>query len=113
MEIKVVNKRTHTPTSRDYYIGRPSALGNPFTHLSISTRAQIKVETREEAIEKYKEWIKVKIKEQDPDIINELSQIIKKAENGGVNLVCWCHPKPCHGHILKKILDNYFTIQEK
>jgi hypothetical protein len=31
--ITVVNKYKHTPTENDVYIGRGSALGNPFTSI--------------------------------------------------------------------------------
>ena len=79
----------------------------------ISTQAQFKVATRDEAIERYKDWIKQKIKDRDPAVLHEITAIINKAEKTDINLVCWCHPKPCHGHILKKIIDNYFTLQEK
>ncbi len=113
MSIKVVNKHNHKPTINDIYIGRPSPLGNPFTHLETSTKAQVKVATREEAIERYKVWIKEKIKNRDPEVLQELTAIINKAKNVDINFVCWCHPKSCHGHILKKLLDNYFTLQEK
>ena len=25
----------------------------------------------------------------------------------GKNLGCWCHPSPCHGDILKMIVDHF------
>jgi hypothetical protein len=111
--INVVNKHYHKPTTNDIYIGRPSSLGNPFTHLNTKSKAEVKVNSREEAIEKYKEWITKKIKEKDPAVIQELTNIITIAEHNDVNLVCWCHPKACHGHILKKIIDNYFINKIK
>lgn len=50
----VVNKYHKKPY--DIYIGRGSKWGNPFSHLP-NTKAQFQVSTREEAIEKYREWI--------------------------------------------------------
>ncbi len=42
----------------DVYIGRPSKWGNPFTHIDNGkTLAKYIVSSREEAIEKYEEWI--------------------------------------------------------
>jgi len=41
----------------DVYIGRPSKWGNPYSHLE-NTLADFQVNTREEAIEKYREWIR-------------------------------------------------------
>jgi len=41
----------------DIYIGRGSKWGNPYTHLLGSTKAEYRVATREESIEKYLEYI--------------------------------------------------------
>lgn len=42
----------------DVYIGRPSKWGNPFTHLSDrKTRAAFIVQSREEAMERYEEYL--------------------------------------------------------
>ncbi len=41
----------------DVYIGRPSKWGNPFTHLKHLGGPLIIVDSREESIIKYKEWI--------------------------------------------------------
>ena len=40
----------------DVYIGRPTIWGNPFSHKE-GTKAKYKVDTREEAIEKFKEYL--------------------------------------------------------
>lgn len=60
------------------YIGRGSPWGNPFV---IG-----KDGTREEVIEKYKNWF--------------LSQNIDLTPLTGKNLVCYCSPKACHGDFL-------------
>jgi len=65
----------------DVYIGRPSKWGNPFT---IG-----KDGTREEVIEKYRDWII----EQD-DLMEALPELKGKV------LGCWCSPKSCHGDVL-------------
>lgn len=41
----------------DIYIGRGSKYGNPFTHVKYSQLAEVIVDSREEAIECYKNWI--------------------------------------------------------
>ena len=50
----VVNLRQ---SNYDVYIGRGSRWGNLYTHLSGATKAQFKVDTREESIERYTEWL--------------------------------------------------------
>lgn len=110
--INVVNKKTHKTTKNDFYIGRPSILGNPYTHLKSNTIAKFQVPTREDAIHQYELWLIDKIIHQDPKIIAEIKKIIKLAKEGDVNLVCWCAPKSCHGDVIKKIIEKYFTLQE-
>ena len=54
MRCSVVNLRQ---SNYDVYIGRGSRWGNPYTHLLGATKAQFKVDTREESIERYTEWL--------------------------------------------------------
>jgi len=71
----------------DIYIGRGGQWGNSFT-IGIDG-------TREEVIKKYEAWIK-----SQPNLLKQLSML------KGKRLGCFCHPKPCHGDILKKLVDN-------
>jgi hypothetical protein len=107
MLINVVNKKNHKITPIDFYIARPSPLGNPYSHKKSKFNCII-VDNRQKAIDNYEEWLKFKIKDNDPIIINELKKLtdfyIKN--NFNINLVCWCKPKPCHGDILKKFLEK-------
>ncbi|WP_244832350.1 DUF4326 domain-containing protein [Caballeronia sp. TF1N1] len=101
-EIQVVN-RHHIetgPQPRDVYIGRPSALGNIFT---LEGR-----QTRESVIANFEKWLNWKIAEDDELVCNALERIGALAmDNTGqpVRLVCFCHPKPCHGDIIKKVIE--------
>jgi hypothetical protein len=79
----------------DVYVGRPSIYGNPYSHKE-NTRAQFKVATREEAIEKYETWIRGK-----PSLL----RLVKQELRGKV-LGCWCVPDPCHGHVLARIAEE-------
>ena len=79
----------------DVYIGRPSKWGNPFSHLPTSG-AEIKVDSREEAIACYEEWLR-----QNPQVVEEA-----KVELRGKVLGCWCHPKPCHGDVLARLVND-------
>jgi hypothetical protein len=101
--ITVVNKYKHTPTENDVYIGRGSALGNPFTSIKDKvTRAEFICESREESVERFKEYLLLKISQKDKKICDELNKIYKMTE---VNLVCFCKPKSCHGDIIKGIIS--------
>lgn len=89
--VKVVHCKK---AKHDVYIGRPSKWGNPYSHKE-GTLAQYKVATREEAIEKYAEWIK-----DQPDLLKDLPELKDKI------LGCWCAPKACHGDVLVELLKE-------
>ena len=89
--LKVVNCKRE---EYDVYIGRPSKWGNPFSHKD-GTRAMFKVDTREEAIEKYREYILSR-----PDLLECLHEL------KGKTLGCWCKPKACHGDILAELVEE-------
>jgi hypothetical protein len=76
----------------DVYIGRPSKWGNPYSHKN-GTLAKYKTATREEAIQKYKEWILTQ-----PDLMAALPEL------KGKTLGCWCRPMLCHGDILIELI---------
>lgn len=107
--VTVVNKHKHTPTTRDIYIGRGSALGNPFSHLAKS-KALVKVATRQEAVEKYKGWLQEKVSNQDYAVVRELRRILALHQAGEVCLVCYCKPLSCHGDVIKCYIENHPTL---
>lgn len=75
------------------YIGRGTKFGNPFP---IS-----KTVTREEVIEKYKVWVKDQIKSGSISL-QDLAGLHNK------DLVCYCAPCSCHGHVLEKLASWAF-----
>ena len=75
----------------DVYVGRPSKFGNPF---EIG-----KDGTREEVIEKYREWFFAQ-----PELMKEAKEKLK-----GKVLACWCAPQACHADIL----SGYVNGEEK
>lgn len=79
----------------DVYIGRPSKWGNPFSHKP-GTLAKYKVDTREEAIERYEAYLLSR-----PDLLASLHELKGKV------LGCWCAPLPCHGDVLLKYANGY------
>jgi hypothetical protein len=80
----------------DVYIGRGSKWGNPFTHIKDKqTLAEHIVETREEAIEKYREYITG-----NPELMAALPELRNKT------LGCYCKPESCHGDILIELVTQ-------
>ena len=79
----------------DVYIGRPSIWGNPFSHKT-GTQAQFQVASREEAIQKYEQWLLAR-----PDLVNLAKSVLK-----GKVLGCWCKPLACHGDVLARIANE-------
>lgn len=91
VETTVVNIKTD---DYDVLIMRPSKWGNPYSHLKHSV-AQYKVNTRREAIDKYREWIL-----NQPALMNSLNEL------EGKTLGCVCKPKSCHGDVLIDLIKN-------
>ena len=86
----------HCRKSRyDVYCGRPSKWGNPYSHKE-GTLAKFKTKTRQEAIDKYEEWIR-----SQPQMIEDLKEL------KGQVLSCWCKPLNCHCDILVKLIKEF------
>lgn len=103
--IEVVNKYKHSPTEHDFYIGRGSCLGNPYSSKESSKEYVERVETRSEAISKFERWIKNQLKSKNKKISKELIDILNhERKHGKVYLVCYCKPKDCHGDVVKDVL---------
>ena len=99
-ELKVVNKHHKVGMSdRHHYIGRPSALGNPFEINHIVDRIDV--------ISAFEPWLKRKIYANDPVVASALNKIVEQVLDGSgqpVFLVCYCSPKECHGDVIKRIV---------
>jgi hypothetical protein len=96
MTIRVVNKKTFR--GKGYYIGRPSALGNPFTMKNESERDSV--------IAKYKEWFYQQLKNNE-NVKLEIRYLCELHSRGeDINLICWCAPKACHGDVIKKYIER-------
>lgn len=83
----------------DVYIGRPSIWGNPFSHKD-GTQAKFKVNTVEEAVEKYRQWLLTQ-----PHLLKQLPSLKGKV------LGCWCKTKKnpdalCHGDVLAELANK-------
>jgi hypothetical protein len=98
-KFEVVNRKTQSKRC-GVYIGRPSVLGNPFTHLEIST-AVWRVASRDEAIDSYEKWLRDRVTEGDKYIREALDAI-----PDGATLVCWCAPLRCHADVVRNVLEE-------
>lgn len=83
----------------DVYIGRGNIWGNPFTHKE-GTTAQFKVESVEEAVQKYRDWIQTQ-----PQLLAKIPELKGKV------LGCWCKTKKnpnalCHGDVLVELAEK-------
>ncbi len=115
--IKVIHHREQTnwPPHCTMYVGRPTPLGNPFTHIKDrKTKAHFLVDTREEAIESYRLQFGFLLNDNPvggtlrhylqpiQDQFDKLLDIYRR--NNMLVLVCWCAPKSCHADILKEMI---------
>jgi hypothetical protein len=83
-------------------IGRPSEWGNPYSHKN-GTLAKFKVDSVEEAIQKYEEYLRG-----NENLMGKIEELRGKV------LGCWCArkepltladtPFKCHGQVILKIL---------
>lgn len=94
--IEILNKRK---TQQGEYIGRPTPLGNPWRE-----SAEL---SREEVIAKYKKWLDLQWQTGNIRVKAELLRLAKLyRENGELQLLCWCAPKPCHGEVIAEAIEN-------
>lgn len=57
---------------------------------------------KEERLRKYKEYIltDTKTHENGKTLLESLEEL------KGKTLGCWCHPEPCHGHVLAQLIEE-------
>ncbi len=80
----------------DIYIGRGSKWGCPYTIIKDRpTLASEIVDSKEEALSKYKEYVLT-----SPELMESLDELEGKV------LGCFCKPEKCHGDILLELLTK-------
>lgn len=111
--IRVKNKKNWKGEGE--YIGRPSPLGNPYSHKE-SSIAELKCECRDEAVSKYREWLHEQLaldgQHKNYALADELNRLVNIARKGDLNLVCWCEPENCHGRVIKEVLEERMFVPE-
>lgn len=108
--IEVIHHRNMTDDPWMVYVGRPSVLGNRFSHQRTAVPTY-RVASREEAILNYRMWLVERIKVGDLKVcqaLEDLRSVLR--EQGRLTLVCWCYPLPCHADVLKRYLINPESI---
>jgi hypothetical protein len=107
--IKVVNKKDHASTDKDFYIGRGSVFGNPFTSQDLdNTKAIYQATSKEDSIKKYEAYLRTRINLKEISIIDGFNEMLEALKMNDINLVCYCAPKDCHGDIIKRILKGMY-----
>jgi hypothetical protein len=94
----------------DIYIGRKNNskfhYGNIASHKD-DTLAAVRVQSREEAIKVFEEWLDGKAyQETEPERREWIWRQIPYIDENAV-LGCWCSPKDCHGRIIKEKVEEY------
>jgi len=96
----------HRKAFYDVFIGRTrrgNRWSNPFTDQAGDTLAVVRVESRAEAIEAYRDWLGgVRTV---PGLAPPTREEIVRELRGKV-LGCWCAPRPCHGDVLAAIAND-------
>jgi hypothetical protein len=79
-------------------------LGNPFELKNTNDSIE-----RAKVIADYEAWITPRL--QNTAISQALEQLVQRAAAGEkLAFMCWCDPKPCHGHFLQRLVKE--RVQE-
>ena len=92
--VAVVNRHTYSgPRDNSYiYIGRGTPLGNQWSHTP-GTAAAHKVETREEAVSRFHEWLSSQFDKGEGPVFRAIQQIKERVAIGEqIKLACSCVP---------------------
>lgn len=119
MPIHVLNKKTYSQATypvfidptRVIYVGRPSALGNPFSHLDRPDL--IKVASRQEAVDEFAKMLNEhRLSGEYAGVphglwlsVLELVDRIKQEPDEEWGLMCWCAPEACHAGVIKRAIE--------
>jgi hypothetical protein len=103
MRILIKNKKTYSGLGS--YVGRPSPLGNPYSHLKSRTLAQFQTNSLQESLDKYEIWLDEQLRDSWSHASREFECLLTTLKLvGELILICWCAPHPCHAEIIKKKL---------
>jgi hypothetical protein len=96
MPPRVWNRKTERPPAGAIWVGRPSKWGNPYSEIPGVVAPEFMVESHGEAVSKYREYL-----EANPALLDDARKELR-----GKDLICVCHPKPCHAAVLFEISNR-------
>lgn len=98
--IRVVNKRYKYVAADNevlVYVGRPSALGNPFPMHNESERDHV--------IAQYRRWLDAQ-RRTNGAAWREVERLAQQAASGkSLALQCYCAPRKCHADVIKSAIE--------
>ena len=102
----LVNLRGTDHRGNHVYIGRGSPFGNPFSHNPDTKYRTIQVNSREEAIARYRVWINgdEEIEGWPKPTEDQILALRSKT------LACYCVPLPCHGEVLIDYIEAFADV---
>ena len=105
-QIYVVNKHAYLHArAQELYIGGGTALGVPI-HLAADGNPFL-------VIEKYRDWLIRQLEDNNTEVISTINAIAEHVRSGkDIALVCRCAPEPCHGDIIKELIQTQLDILE-
>lgn len=125
--IHVYNRKIETHHTNNFYIGRGSVLGNPYTHITDKkTKAIYQANDRDDAIDKYSHYYDLMYGSNlaFTAAIDKIYELYKTGED--VYLECYCKKYNCkeyhsdeircHGDVIKEKLERKLLkekIQER
>ena len=102
-KILIINKKNKNEGNYlKFYIGRPSALGNPYMIESWMGEGCGRIA----AIREYRTYLREQIIEGSQQVCAELLRMHNALKEGDVALECWCAPMMCHGEVIKEYLET-------
>ncbi len=101
---RVFNKHIDVVPAGAVYVGRPSKWGNPMTVEEVMQLFPgiTRREAQERAVIWYSSYLSADLKKRGSGSLISMA----KRELKGRYLVCWCHPLPCHGHVLLVVANT-------
>src|ERR1051325_8806032 len=105
--VVVVNRYSYSgPQDNTYfYIGRGTPLGNQWSNIA-DTAAPYRVETRQQAVSKYNDWLAAQIDKGQGPVFQALQRLKDLAGRGEqLKLACSCTPELCHGDVVKATIE--------
>lgn len=103
----------YTTQPNNFYVGRGSPLGNPFSFNGVnSVFKTLTFKTREEAVAAYEKYFDFAY-ENDEAFRKYFDEIYEHYKNGeDIYLQCFCKPKKCHADIIADKLQRKLILDK-